>query len=67
MKEENLFHRRFSLCPNATSPPTIDPPTLTRNLSYEGDNDFYSLSPGNRPQARSLATKLQAYSMFYMS
>ncbi|XP_077938913.1 oxysterol-binding protein-related protein 5 isoform X1 [Gasterosteus aculeatus] len=45
MKEENLFHRRFSLCPNATSPPTIDPPTLTRNLSYEGDNDFYSLSP----------------------
>ncbi|XP_075944931.1 oxysterol-binding protein-related protein 5 [Anarhichas minor] len=47
MKEENLFHRRFSLCPNATSPPTIDPRTLTRNLSYGGDNDFYSLSPGS--------------------
>lgn len=46
MKEENLFHRRFSLCPNATSPPKIDPRTLTRNLSYGGDNDLYSLSPG---------------------
>lgn len=48
MKEENLFHRRFSLCPNATSPPTIDPRTLTRNLSYGGDNDLYNLSPGKR-------------------
>uniref|UniRef100_A0A674MKU2 Oxysterol-binding protein n=1 Tax=Takifugu rubripes TaxID=31033 RepID=A0A674MKU2_TAKRU len=46
MKEENLFHRRFSLCPNATSPPKIDPPTLTRNLSYGGDNDLCNLSPG---------------------
>lgn len=47
MKEENLFHRRFSLCPNATSPPKIDPRTLTRNLSYGGDNDLYNLSPGS--------------------
>lgn len=46
MKEENLFHRRFSLCPNATSPPKIDPSTLTRNLSYGEDNDLYNLSPG---------------------
>lgn len=50
MKEENLFHRRFSLCPNATSPPKIDPPTLTRNLSYGGDNDLCNLSPGERCQ-----------------
>uniref|UniRef100_A0AAX7VV41 PH domain-containing protein n=1 Tax=Astatotilapia calliptera TaxID=8154 RepID=A0AAX7VV41_ASTCA len=48
MKEENLFHRRYSLCPSATSPPKIDPRTLTRNLSYGGDNDFYNLSPGTR-------------------
>lgn len=51
MKEENLFHRRFSLCPNATSPPKIDPRSLTRNLSYGGDNDLYDLSPGERPEA----------------
>uniref|UniRef100_A0A669F331 Oxysterol-binding protein n=1 Tax=Oreochromis niloticus TaxID=8128 RepID=A0A669F331_ORENI len=50
MKEENLFHRRYSLCPSATSPPKIDPRTLTRNLSYGGDNDFYNLSPGTRPR-----------------
>uniref|UniRef100_A0A665UEK5 Oxysterol-binding protein n=1 Tax=Echeneis naucrates TaxID=173247 RepID=A0A665UEK5_ECHNA len=50
MKEENLFHRRFSLCPNATSPPKIDPRTLTRNLSYGGDNDLFNLSPGKRPR-----------------
>lgn len=53
MKEENLFHRRFSLCPNATSPPKIAPPTLTRNLSYGGDNDLYNLSPGKRPSGQS--------------
>lgn len=52
MKEENLFHRRFSLCPNATSPPKIDPPTLTRNLSYGGDNDLCNLSPGERLQRK---------------
>lgn len=45
MKEESLFQRRFSLCPNATSPPKIDPRSLTRNLSYGGENDLYSLSP----------------------
>uniref|UniRef100_A0A8C4DUK2 Oxysterol-binding protein n=1 Tax=Dicentrarchus labrax TaxID=13489 RepID=A0A8C4DUK2_DICLA len=49
MKEENLFHRRFSLCPNATSPPKIDPRALTRNLSYGGDDDLYNLSPGKSP------------------
>ncbi|XP_061532658.1 oxysterol-binding protein-related protein 5 isoform X2 [Phycodurus eques] len=47
MKEESLYHRRFSLCPNATSPPKIDPRTLTRNLSYGGDNDLYNLSSGS--------------------
>uniref|UniRef100_A0A8C9WZG6 Oxysterol-binding protein n=1 Tax=Sander lucioperca TaxID=283035 RepID=A0A8C9WZG6_SANLU len=49
MKEENLFHRRFSLCPNATSPPKIDPRTLTRNMSYGGEDELYNLSPGHRP------------------
>uniref|UniRef100_A0AAR2J2T4 Oxysterol-binding protein n=1 Tax=Pygocentrus nattereri TaxID=42514 RepID=A0AAR2J2T4_PYGNA len=46
MKEENLFRRRFSLCPTATSPPKIDPRMLTRNLSCGGDNELYPLSPG---------------------
>ncbi|TMS05112.1 Oxysterol-binding protein-related protein 5 [Larimichthys crocea] len=55
MKEENLFHRRFSLCPNATSPPKIDPRTLTRNLSYGGDNDLYSLSPGSETDRNGLS------------
>uniref|UniRef100_A0A8C5GCQ1 Oxysterol-binding protein n=1 Tax=Gouania willdenowi TaxID=441366 RepID=A0A8C5GCQ1_GOUWI len=45
MKEENLFQRRFSHCPSTTSPPKIDPRTLTRNLSYGGDNDLYNISP----------------------
>uniref|UniRef100_A0A3Q3JKK1 Oxysterol-binding protein n=1 Tax=Monopterus albus TaxID=43700 RepID=A0A3Q3JKK1_MONAL len=48
MKEENLFHRRFSLCPSTTSPPKIDARSLTRNLSYGGDNDLYNFSPGKR-------------------
>ncbi|XP_076861792.1 oxysterol-binding protein-related protein 5 isoform X2 [Brachyhypopomus gauderio] len=47
MKEENLFRRRFSLCPTATSPPKIDPRALSRNLSYGGDNELYSLNPGS--------------------
>uniref|UniRef100_A0A8C5AE55 Oxysterol-binding protein n=1 Tax=Gadus morhua TaxID=8049 RepID=A0A8C5AE55_GADMO len=47
MKEETVFQRRLSLCPNATSPPKIDPRTLTRNLSYGGDDDLYQLSTGN--------------------
>ncbi|XP_035379476.1 oxysterol-binding protein-related protein 5 isoform X2 [Electrophorus electricus] len=51
MKEVNLFHRRFSLCPTATSPPKIDPRTLSRNLSYGGDNELYSLSPGNESES----------------
>ncbi|XP_034444188.1 oxysterol-binding protein-related protein 5 isoform X1 [Hippoglossus hippoglossus] len=55
MKEENLFHRRFSLCPNATSPPKIDPRTLTRNLSYGGDNDLYDLSPGSETDRNGLS------------
>ncbi|MGH0133653.1 UNVERIFIED_CONTAM: hypothetical protein FKN15_073420 [Acipenser sinensis] len=46
MKEENLFRRRFSLCPNTSTPLKIDPHTLTRNLSYGGDNELYPLSPG---------------------
>uniref|UniRef100_A0A8C6UMY6 Oxysterol-binding protein n=1 Tax=Neogobius melanostomus TaxID=47308 RepID=A0A8C6UMY6_9GOBI len=46
MKEENLFQRRFSLCPSAVSPPKIDPHVLTRNLSYSGDNDLYNISTG---------------------
>ncbi|XP_031420208.1 oxysterol-binding protein-related protein 5 [Clupea harengus] len=46
MKEENLSRRRFSLCQTTLSPPKIDPRSLTRNLSYAGDNDIYPLSPG---------------------
>ncbi|XP_035520824.1 oxysterol-binding protein-related protein 5 [Morone saxatilis] len=55
MKEENLFHRRFSLCPNATSPPKIDPRALTRNLSYGGDDDLYNLSPGSETDRNGLS------------
>uniref|UniRef100_A0A7N5ZUW9 Oxysterol-binding protein n=1 Tax=Anabas testudineus TaxID=64144 RepID=A0A7N5ZUW9_ANATE len=55
MKEENLFNRRFSLCPNATSPPQIDPRKLTRNLSYGGDNDLYNLSPGTEKDRNGLS------------
>ncbi|KAJ8271456.1 hypothetical protein COCON_G00103150 [Conger conger] len=47
MKEESLFRRRFSLCPTASTPHKIDPRTLTRNLSYGGDNDIYPLSPAS--------------------
>lgn len=46
MKEENLFRRRFSLGPTATTPPKIDPRALGRNLSYGGDNDVDPISPG---------------------
>nr|XP_057931478.1 oxysterol-binding protein-related protein 5 isoform X2 [Doryrhamphus excisus] len=51
MKEESLFQRRFSLCPNATSPPKIDPRPLTRNLSF-GD---YNLSPGSETDRQDLS------------
>ncbi|XP_036399421.1 oxysterol-binding protein-related protein 5-like isoform X1 [Megalops cyprinoides] len=47
MKEENVFRRRFSFCPTASTQQKIDPRTLTRNLSYGGDNDSYQLSPGS--------------------
>uniref|UniRef100_A0A8C7Q3K4 Oxysterol binding protein-like 5 n=1 Tax=Oncorhynchus mykiss TaxID=8022 RepID=A0A8C7Q3K4_ONCMY len=48
MKEENLFHRRMSLSPNATSPspPKIDHRSLTRNMSYGGESELFPLSPG---------------------
>uniref|UniRef100_A0A671XF64 Oxysterol-binding protein n=1 Tax=Sparus aurata TaxID=8175 RepID=A0A671XF64_SPAAU len=58
MKEENLFHRRFSLCPNATSPPKIDPSTLTRNLSYGEDNDLYNLSPGKEAKSSNSESRM---------
>uniref|UniRef100_A0A8C9WZN4 Oxysterol-binding protein n=1 Tax=Sander lucioperca TaxID=283035 RepID=A0A8C9WZN4_SANLU len=63
MKEENLFHRRFSLCPNATSPPKIDPRTLTRNMSYGGEDELYNLSPGKRTRGESCQIKFE-YKMF---
>lgn len=59
MKEENLFHRRFSLCPNATSPPKIDPRTLTRNMSYGGEDELYNLSPGKRTRGESCQIKFE--------
>lgn len=55
MKEENLFQRRFSLCPSAVSPPKIDPRILTRNLSYGGDNDLYSISTGSETDRNGLS------------
>uniref|UniRef100_A0A8C3B225 Oxysterol-binding protein n=1 Tax=Cyclopterus lumpus TaxID=8103 RepID=A0A8C3B225_CYCLU len=55
----SLQRTSFSLCPNATSPPKIDPRTLTRNLSYGGDNDLYSLSPGKRPRGQSCRMKCE--------
>uniref|UniRef100_A0A665UEG9 Oxysterol-binding protein n=1 Tax=Echeneis naucrates TaxID=173247 RepID=A0A665UEG9_ECHNA len=67
MKEENLFHRRFSLCPNATSPPKIDPRTLTRNLSYGGDNDLFNLSPGKRPRRSPLTSETAGHSYVFLS
>ncbi|XP_061773760.1 oxysterol-binding protein-related protein 5 isoform X3 [Nerophis ophidion] len=54
MKEESLFQRRYSLCPNATSPPKIDPRTLTRNLSV-GDHNLYNLSPGSETDGQDLS------------
>uniref|UniRef100_A0A672MIF8 Oxysterol-binding protein n=1 Tax=Sinocyclocheilus grahami TaxID=75366 RepID=A0A672MIF8_SINGR len=60
MKEENLFRRRFSLCPTATSPPKIDPHVLTRNLSYGGDNELY-------PVAKELFSALKDPSVVIMS
>ncbi|XP_053741690.1 oxysterol-binding protein-related protein 5 isoform X1 [Synchiropus splendidus] len=55
MKEENLFQRRFSLCPNATSPPKIDTRSLTRNLSYGGEDDLYNISPGSETDRHGLS------------
>ncbi|XP_067090633.1 oxysterol-binding protein-related protein 5 isoform X2 [Osmerus mordax] len=55
MKEENLFHRRLSLCPTPTSPPKIDTRALTRNLSYGGDSDLYPLSPGSESERNGLS------------
>lgn len=56
MKEESLYHRRLSLCPNATSPPKIDPRTLTRNLSCGGDSDLYNFSSGKKPHTKDLSS-----------
>ncbi|XP_063045348.1 oxysterol-binding protein-related protein 5-like [Engraulis encrasicolus] len=44
MKEENVFRRRFSLCPIASSPQKVVDPR-NRNHS-DGDHDIYPLSPG---------------------
>ncbi|XP_053337856.1 oxysterol-binding protein-related protein 5 [Clarias gariepinus] len=54
MKEENLFRRRFSLCPTATTPPKIDPRALGRNLSYGGDNEMDPISPGSELEKNGL-------------
>uniref|UniRef100_A0A4W5MQC5 Oxysterol-binding protein n=1 Tax=Hucho hucho TaxID=62062 RepID=A0A4W5MQC5_9TELE len=57
MKEENLFHRRLSLSPNATSPspPKIDHRSLTRNMSYGGDSELFPLSPGMESEGNGLS------------
>ncbi|XP_060771046.1 oxysterol-binding protein-related protein 5 isoform X1 [Neoarius graeffei] len=54
MKEENLFRRRFSLCPTNTPPPKIDPRALGRNLSYGGDTDMDPISPGSESEKNDL-------------
>ncbi|XP_063802399.1 oxysterol-binding protein-related protein 5 isoform X2 [Pseudophryne corroboree] len=46
MKEENLFRRRFSLCPATVTPQKADNNKLTRNLSFGADNDINTLSTG---------------------
>uniref|UniRef100_A0A8C8GXB2 Oxysterol-binding protein n=1 Tax=Oncorhynchus tshawytscha TaxID=74940 RepID=A0A8C8GXB2_ONCTS len=57
MKEENLFHRRMSLSPNATSPspPKIDHHSLTRNMSYGGESELFPLSPGMEAEGNGLS------------
>uniref|UniRef100_A0A1A8MVA2 Oxysterol-binding protein n=2 Tax=Nothobranchius pienaari TaxID=704102 RepID=A0A1A8MVA2_9TELE len=55
MKEESLFHRRLSLSTSATSPPQIDPRSLSRNLSYGGDNDIYNHSPSSETDRNALS------------
>ncbi|XP_023840483.1 oxysterol-binding protein-related protein 5 [Salvelinus sp. IW2-2015] len=57
MKEENLFHRRMSLSPNATSPspPKIDHRSLTRNLSYGGESELFPLNPGMESEGNGLS------------
>ncbi|XP_062847052.1 oxysterol-binding protein-related protein 5 [Trichomycterus rosablanca] len=57
MKEENLFRRRFSLCPTTTTSPKIDPQGLARNLSYGGDNDVEPVSPGSESERNGLLLK----------
>ncbi|KAL2094142.1 hypothetical protein ACEWY4_011454 [Coilia grayii] len=56
MKEENLFRRRFSLCPSTLSPPKIDPRALSRNLSYTGDTHIYPHSPGGESDRNGLSS-----------
>ncbi|XP_061078388.1 oxysterol-binding protein-related protein 5-like isoform X2 [Conger conger] len=55
MKEETLLRRRFSHCPTASTPHKIDPRSLTRNLSYAGDNDLYALTPGGEMERNGLS------------
>ncbi|XP_039592849.1 oxysterol-binding protein-related protein 5 isoform X3 [Polypterus senegalus] len=54
MKEENLFRRRFSLCPATSTPQKVNPKKLMRNLSFGGDNDLYPLSPGSEIERNGL-------------
>lgn len=62
MKEENLFRRRFSLCPSTLSPPKIDPRSLTRNLSYGGDHDLHPLTPGGESDRNGLSSPSDDFS-----
>uniref|UniRef100_A0A3B3R8P0 Oxysterol-binding protein n=2 Tax=Paramormyrops kingsleyae TaxID=1676925 RepID=A0A3B3R8P0_9TELE len=55
MREESLCRRRYSLCPTTSTPQKIDPRTLTRNLSYAGEQDLYPLSPGSDMERNGLA------------
>uniref|UniRef100_A0A6Q2ZG92 Oxysterol-binding protein n=1 Tax=Esox lucius TaxID=8010 RepID=A0A6Q2ZG92_ESOLU len=57
MKEENLFHRRLSLSPNATSPspPKIDPHSVTHSMPYGGDGDLYPHSLGMESEGNGLS------------
>ncbi|KAF7224783.1 oxysterol-binding protein-related protein 5 isoform X1 [Nothobranchius furzeri] len=67
MKEESLFHRRLSLSTSATSPPQIDPRSLSRNLSYGGDNDIYNHSPSEKFRCQSDITETDRNALSMLS
>uniref|UniRef100_A0A8C9QYT2 Oxysterol-binding protein n=1 Tax=Scleropages formosus TaxID=113540 RepID=A0A8C9QYT2_SCLFO len=58
MKEENLFRRRFSLCPTTSTPHKLDP--LARNLSYLQLGSNTTRSPLGRREAARWRNRVEA-------